>query len=100
MYITLLCGECDNADCCVARAYIPEDSQEGCTREVTEEQQERIQYYMNEVLPFVHMGSSPQAAQSQLEEIASFLDTIYLCPLGTRLDSRGKAIAQPKNAAN
>lgn len=95
MYITLRCGKCDNAECNLARYFIPEDSQEGCTREVNDEQAENFEHYVQEVLPFVTMYKNHQAAIEKLTEIYSFLESIYTCPIGKLLDSKGKVIEDP-----
>lgn len=83
MYITLRCKHCDNTDCPIARAYIPEDSLEGCTRRVSEEDSEKFQYYIEEVIPLSH-------SFSRLEEARVFLDRMYHMPFGRKLDAKGK----------
>lgn len=90
MYVTLRCRNCDNIDCKLARQSIPEDSLEGCTREVTDEQVELLLHYKEEVLPFIPMYKNYLGAQEKLEEIYQFLLTIYSCPLGKMLDPKGK----------
>ena len=96
MIVTLQCIHCDNIDCPIARKYVPIDSLEGCTRRVDKEQFELFQYYIKEVLPFIRHSKNPANAKERLREIESFLDTIYSCPLGTRIDSKGKAINTQK----
>lgn len=100
MYITLKCATCDNIECKFGRYVIPDDSEEGCTREVTEEQAELLQYYQEEVLPFIPMYKNHLAAQDKLEEIYQFLSTIYSCPLGKLLDAKGKVIPDPNIVDN
>lgn len=100
MYITLKCTTCDNIDCKLGRYVIPDDSEEGCTREVTEEQAELLQHYQKEVLPFIPMYKNHLAAQDKLEEIYQFLLTIYSCPLGKLINSKGKIILDPKIVDN
>lgn len=100
MYITLRCDECDNTECHLARYFIPEDSQEGCTREVADKQAEKLQHYEEEVLPFIPMYKNHIAAQQKLEEIYQFLQTIYSCPLGKLINSKGKIILDPKIVDN
>lgn len=100
MYVTLRCATCDNADCKLARLFIPEDSLEGCTREVTDEQGELLLHYREEVLPFIPMYKNHFAAQEKLEEIYQFLLTIYSCPLGKMLDSKGKVQVPASRPAN
>ena len=100
MYITLKCATCDNIECKLGRYVIPDDSEEGCTREVTEEQAELLQHYQEEVLPFIPMYKNHLAAQDKLEEIYQFLLTIYSCPLGKLINSKGKIILDPKIVGN
>lgn len=100
MYITLKCATCDNIECKLSRYVIPDDSEEGCTREVTEEQAELLQHYQEEVLPFIPMYKNHLAAQNKLEEIYQFLLTIYSCPLGKLINSKGKIILDPKIVGN
>lgn len=100
MYITLKCATCDNIECKLGRYVIPDDSEEGCTREVTEEQAELLQHYQEEVLPFIPMYKNHLAAQDKLEEIYQFLLTIYSCPLGKLINSKGKIILDPKIVDN
>lgn len=95
MYIKLKCSECDNIDCNLGRYLIPDDSEEGCTREVTEEQNERYTHYIQEVLPFIPMYDNHKTAQDKLNEISQFLNSIYSCPLGKLLDAKGKIISDP-----
>ena len=83
MYVTLKCSSCDNIECKLGRYVIPDDSEEGCTREVTEEQAELLQHYQEEVLPFIPMYKNRIAAQDKLEEIYQFLSTIYSDVHGT-----------------
>lgn len=100
MYITLKCATCDNIECKLGRYVIPDDSKEGCTREVTEEQAELLQHYQEEVLPFIPMYKNHLAAQDKLEEIYQFLLTIYSCPLGKLINNKGKIILDPKIVDN
>lgn len=90
MFITLQCGNCDNINCHLCRKYIPEDSKEGCTRKVSEEQGDMFYHYMNEVIPFIAMYKNYDLAQNKLEEIYQFLLKIYDCPIGQLLDDKGK----------
>lgn len=92
MFISLSCGDCDNEYCTCARKYIPEGSKEGCTREVDEQQQELLYHYKNEVLPFLVIGKPTSQKLKRLEEIDDFLHSIYNCPLGRKIDQRGKVI--------
>lgn len=85
MFVTLRCQNCDNIDCPIARAYIPEDSKEGCTRRVSETDSEKFQYFVNEVIPM-------HTSISRLQEAGRFLERIYESPLGRKLDPSGKAM--------
>lgn len=91
MFVSLRCVDCDNSECKTARRFIPEDSLEGCTRDVSEEQGERLYYYMNEVLPFIKMNDDSTYVRDTCNEISSFLDSIYSQPIGARLDAKGKS---------
>lgn len=90
MYITLRCATCDNIDCKLGRYFIPENSKEGCTRKVSEQQAALFQHYQEEVLPFIGMYKNHTAAQEKLNEIYKFLLIIYECPIGKLLDYKGK----------
>ena len=96
MYITLKCQSCDNMDCPFGRYFIPDESEEGCTRAVSEEQADRLQHYQEEILPFIPMYKNPIAAQQKLTEIYDFLQNIYSCPIGKLLDAKGKVILDAK----
>lgn len=98
MYITLQCISCDNVNCRYGRYFIPDDSLEGCTRKVSEEQWEKLEHLTKEVLPFIPMYKNRHTAQDKLQEISTFLDEIYSCPLGKLLDAKGKVIESPKIA--
>lgn len=91
MYITLRCKDCDNIDCGIARRFIPEDSLEGCTREVNDEIAEMYSHYANEVLPFVPLYKNFKTACDTTNKIYDFLRQVYAAPLGRKIDQRGKA---------
>ena len=92
MFINLFCGDCDNEYCTCARNYIPEGSKEGCTREVDEQQQELLYHYKDEVLPFLTIGKITSEKFEKLQEIDKFMHSIYNCPLGRKIDQRGKVV--------
>lgn len=98
MFITLKCRECDNIDCPIAREYIPDDSIEGCTKDVTEEDAEKFYYYTEEILPFVRQYENFDVAQKRLDEIYIFLNHLYGLPTGNKLDSKGKVIRTPRKS--
>lgn len=92
MFVTLRCGKCDNVDCNLSRKYIPDESKEGCTREVDDMVSDQFFYYIEEVMPFVQFYKNQEQAFKKLNEIESFLNSsIYSAPLGVKLDSKGKA---------
>lgn len=97
MFVTLRCSKCDNDECDIARLFIPEDSLEGCTREVDDIDSDRMYNYMEEILPFVSQYENPQIAQEKLDEISSFMMGIYAHELGRKLDCKGKAIQPPRS---
>lgn len=88
MYISLKCRDCDNTDCDIARQYIPDDSQEGCTRRVDDLTSNMYHHLVDEVLPFAALRNYPMR---ELNEGQELLYKIYSCPIGRKLDVRGKA---------
>lgn len=97
MFVTLRCRKCDNAECGIARLFIPEGSLEGCTREIDDMDSDKMYNYIEEILPFISRYESPQTAQEKLNEISSFMEGIYAAPLGRKLDQKGKATQPPRN---
>lgn len=91
MYITLRCRLCGHVACPYARKYIPEDSEEGCTRQVGEELAERFIHDTQEVLPFLPLRPRTQVTDSAFARIESDFEQIYQAPLGRLVDSKGKA---------
>lgn len=87
MYITLRCQTCDNIDCPIARLYVPYDSLEGCTREVTEDLAAQYTHAIEEVLPFAKTSS-------QFDSVEQTLNEIYQSSIGRKLDAKGKALPQ------
>ena len=98
MFVRLKCSKCDNADCPYARFIVDADSEEGCTREVSEEVSEEFQHYMNEVLPFVRTMKTYAAKANKLDEIYGFLNKIYAAPVGRLLNAQGKALSDREAA--
>ena len=92
MYVTLRCQTCDNIDCPIARLYVPYDSLEGCTREVTEDLAAQYTHAIEEVLPFAKTSS-------QFDSIEQTLSEIYQSNIGRKLDAKGKALPQHLVAA-
>lgn len=84
MYVTLRCQTCDNIDCPIARLYVPYDSLEGCTREVTEDLAAQYTHAIEEVLPFAKTSS-------QFDSVEQTLNEIYQSSIGRKLDAKGKA---------
>lgn len=87
MYVTLRCQTCDNIDCPIARLYVPYDSLEGCTREVTEDLAAQYTHAIEEVLPFAKTSS-------QFDSVEQTLNEIYQSSIGRKLDAKGKALPQ------
>lgn len=87
MYVTLRCQTCDNIDCPIARLYVPYDSLEGCTREVTEDLAAQYTHAIEEVLPFAKTSS-------QFDSVEQTLSEIYQSNIGRKLDAKGKALPQ------
>lgn len=86
MFVTLRCRHCDKVDCPSARPYIPDDSLEGCTRQVSDLDAEKFQYYIEEVIPM-------HPPMTRLLDAEQFLQQIYQAPLGRKLDVKGKAVS-------
>lgn len=91
MYVTLRCQKCDNIECPIARAYVPYDSIEGCTRDVSEQEAQLFHHMVEEVLPFAR-------TREQFEAVERCLEEVYSSPLGRKLDKAGKAL--PQSASN
>ena len=89
MYITLRCQKCDNIECPIARKYIPYDSLEGCTRQVSQETYGKWQHLMIETLPFLHLR---QITAPVYAEIDSLENQVYTSKLGRKIDMDGKAL--------
>lgn len=97
MFITLRCQKCDNIDCPIARAYVPYESNEGCTREVSQETYERWQHLMIETLPFLSLR---RITSQVYADIDSLENEVYSSKLGRKLDYNGKALPEPTRFSN
>lgn len=93
MYVTLRCQKCDNLSCPIARAYVPYDSLEGCTRQVTDDLAAQFHHAVEEVLPFARTAA-------QFGYIEKTLNEVYQSCIGRRLDSRGKALPESHGSSN
>lgn len=90
MFVTLKCSMCGNMDCMYARKYIPEDSLEGCTRQVSEELAEKFIHDTQEVLPFLRTRHRTESTDKSFAAIEKNFESIYSSPLGRLIDSKGK----------
>lgn len=97
MYITLRCQKCDNVECPIARKYIPYDSLEGCTRQVSQETYGKWQHLMIETLPFLHLR---QITAPVYAEIDSLENKVYTSKLGRKIDMDGKALPESIQPSN
>ena len=97
MFITLRCQKCDNVDCPIARAYVPYESQEGCTREVSQETYERWQHLMIETLPFLSLR---RITKQVYADIDSLENEVYSSKLGRKLDYNGKVLPESTHDAS
>ena len=93
-FVTLRCKDCENDKCtlCPQGTWISEDSLQGCTRKVTEEEKVKFIHYQEEVVPFLHLSKNKNSERSIYKEVISFLQEIYSKPIGTKIGKRGKAI--------
>ncbi len=90
MFVTLRCSICGNMDCPYARKYIPEDSLEGCTRQVSEELAEKFIHDTQEVLPFLRTRRRTESTDKSFAAIEKNFESIYSSALGRLIDSKGK----------
>lgn len=97
MFITLRCQKCDNVECPIARAYVPYESNEGCTREVSQETYERWQHLMIETLPFLSLR---RITSQVYADIDSLENEVYSSKLGRKLDYNGKALPESTHFSN
>lgn len=97
MFITLRCQKCDNIDCSIARAYVPYESNEGCTREVSQETYERWQHLMIETLPFLSLR---RITSQVYADIDSLENEVYSSKLGRKLDYNGKVLPESTHDAS
>lgn len=97
MFITLRCQKCDNVECPIARAYVPYESNEGCTREVSQETYERWQHLMIETLPFLSLR---RITSQVYADIDSLENEVYSSKLGRKLDYNGKVLPESTHDAS
>lgn len=97
MFITLRCQKCDNIDCPIAKAYVPYESNEGCTREVSQETYERWQHLMIETLPFLSLR---RITSQVYADIDSLENEVYSSKLGRKLDYNGKVLPESTHDAS
>lgn len=89
MFVTLRCQKCDNVDCPIARKYVPYESLEGCTRNVSESLAAKFRHDIEEVLPFVWKRKD---SQDVFDTIENDLNEVYAAPIGCKLDVKGKKV--------
>lgn len=89
MFVTLRCQKCDNADCPIARKYVPYESLEGCTRNVSESLATKFRHDIEEILPFAWKREDSQDVFDMVERD---LNEVYSSPIGCKLDAKGKKI--------
>lgn len=97
MFITLRCQKCDNIECPIARAYVPYESNEGCTREVSQETYERWQHLMIETLPFLSLRRITSQVYADIDSLEK---EVYSSKLGRKLDYNGKSLPEPTRFSN
>ena len=97
MFITLRCQKCDNVECPIARAYVPYESNEGCTREVSQETYERWQHLMIETLPFLSLRRITSQVYADIDSLEK---EVYSSKLGRKLDYDGKSLPESSRHAS
>lgn len=90
MFVTLRCKTCGKMNCEYARDYIQEDSEEGCTRQVSEESAEKFIHDTQEVLPFLRNRPRTESTDKTFSAIEENFKVIYSSSLGRLIDSKGK----------
>lgn len=83
--IRLYCNTCENSNCTIGRAYIPEDSNEGCTRRVPEVLLDSYTHLIDEVSPFMYMDTKKEYQDNMYKQIIDTLYKIYDCPVGAKI---------------
>lgn len=89
--IRLYCNTCENSDCTIGRAYIPEDSNEGCTRRVPEVLMDSYTHLIDEVSPFMYMNTKKEYQNNMYKQIIDTLYKIYDCPVGAKIKPQKRA---------
>lgn len=97
MFITLRCQKCDNVECPIARAYVPYESNEGCTREVSQETYEMWQHLMIETLPFLSLRRITSQVYADIDSLEK---EVYSSKLGRKLDYNGKSLPESNRNAS
>lgn len=90
VFISLSCIDCENTHCDKSRRYIPSDSLEGCTRKVTEDEAAKYYHLLEEVAPFMYINTTKEYQSRTYKEIIDYLEYIYSCPFGQKLNKYGK----------
>lgn len=94
MYITLRCFDCENIECkiCPCGKYISENSKQGCTRQLTDEEADKYYHLLEEVRPFIYKDTTKEYQNKTYKKIIDFLYDIYSKPLGQKIGKSGKAV--------
>lgn len=93
MIITLTCGSCENQDCkyCPVGKYVPEDSKEGCTRDIDEDLYINHQNLLYEQWPFRKMMREEEEKELYNCILNNF-KYIYDTPMVSKLGKSGKVV--------
>lgn len=100
--ITLRCIDCENVDCEICRngSFLTLESKKGCTRKVNDLDYAKYIHYMEEVAPFMYINTSTEYQNRTYNEIIDFLEYIYSCPIGQKLNHNGKTSVRQFNFKN
>ena len=92
-FIKLSCDDCENLSCslCPIGTYIPQDSQQGCTKEVCENDYIQYENFLHERIPFMRTLSE-QESRTLYNDYIDFLNKIYQSPTKNRLGKSGKVL--------
>lgn len=91
--IKLKCYECENTNCSLypRGTYVgDEESLQGCSRSVSEEDYAKYQHYEQEIWPFAHTNTSYSRQMDIYKKIIDFLYHIYNQPVLHTYNSKGK----------
>jgi DNA-directed RNA polymerase beta subunit len=91
--ITLKCGNCDKFECdiCPIGTYVPEGSERGCIRSVTENIAAQYEY-INEELMYINKNNK-RYYNYLLKEKEENQNKIFDSPLVNKLDKNGKIVS-------